>query len=236
MSAKEKYFSPESIDNKALELLEKVKNIAGVLKKQEFAPQKSALIVIDMQKYFCDESSIPFVPSVPAIIPKIKRLTEEYAAKNLPVIFTRQVNTFQDAGMMSKWWRHTISRESALSEITPEFAISQAVILSEQSERKDLNTFILDKPQYDAFYNTGLEDFLREKGVSQLVITGLLTHLCCETTARSAFVRGFETFVCVDGMVTYKEIYHTSSLINLAHGVSSLVVAEEICRKLNNES
>jgi len=236
MAAKEQYFSPETIDNKATEMLENIKIIVGKLKTQEFIPQKSALLVIDMQKYFCEESSIPFVPSAPAIIPKIKQLAEEFTAKNLPVIFTRQMNTPEDAGMMSKWWKHTISPESDLSKIIPELVTSHAVILSEQSERENLNTFILNKTQYDSFYNTELEDFLKKKGITQLVITGLLTHLCCESTARGAFIRGFETFFCVDATVTYKEIYHTSTLLNLAHGVSSMVLAEEICGKLHHES
>ena len=222
MAAKEKFFSHETIDTKASEMLENIKIIVGKLKTQEFIPQKSALLVIDMQKYFCDESSIPFVPSAPAIVPKIKQLAGEYAAKNLPVIFTRQMNTPEDAGMMSKWWKHTISPESDLSKIIPEFNTE--------------NSYVLNKTQYDAFYNTELENFLKEKGITQLIITGLLTHLCCESTARGAFIRGFETFFCVDATVTYKEIYHTSTLLNLAHGVSSMVLAEEICRKLHHES
>jgi isochorismate hydrolase len=217
---KEIYFTSETINIKAFQMLEKIESILKKTKEQNFTPQKSALLIIDMQKYFCDESSIPFVPSVPAIIPKIKQLINAYRAKNLPVIFTRQVNTPEDAGMMAKWWKHTISPESDLSKITPEFNIE--------------NSQLFDKAQYDAFYNTGLESFLKEKKISQLVITGLLTHLCCETTARSAFMRGFETFSCVDGTVTYKEIYHLSSLINLAHGVSTLTMCDEICKKLDS--
>lgn len=227
---KEKYFTTETIDAKAVEILENINNIIKKPKKQEFIPQNSALIVVDMQKYFCDESSIPFVPSVPAIIPKIKQLVELYIENGLPVIFTKQQNTPEDAGMMATWWKHTIAAGSEMSEITPELA----VILSEKGdERENLNTFVLEKAQYDAFYQTELESMLKEKGVSQLVITGLLTHLCVDTTVRSAFVRGFETFLPVDAMVTYKEIYHTSSLVNLAHGVSSLVLASDICQKLS---
>ena len=216
---KEKYFSNDTIDSKTSEMLEKVKAVIPRLKEQEFIPKKSALLVIDMQKYFCDESSIPFVPSSPAIIPKINRLIEEYNSKKLPVIFTRQMNTPLDAGMMAKWWKYAISPESEMCEITPELITD--------------NALILDKTQYDSFHNTNLESVLKEKNISQLVITGLLTHLCCESTARGAFVRGFETFYCIDGMVTYKEIFHLSSMINMAHGCSSLVMTEDICKKVN---
>lgn len=215
---KEKYFSSETIDSKSKEMLEQVKSVIPKLKEQEFIPEKSALLVIDMQRYFCDEASIPFVPSAPAIIPKIKMLSDKYLSKNLPVIFTKQMNTPQDAGMMAKWWKHVISPESEMCEISPEFSTDKSIVL--------------DKTQYDSFYNTELESILKEKGVSQLVLTGLLTHLCCESTARGAFIRGFETFYCVDGMVTYKEIFHVSSMINMAHGCSSLVLTEDICKKI----
>ncbi len=217
---KELYFTPDTIDSKACEMLEQVKTYTKKIKEQNFIPEISALLIIDMQNYFCDESSIPFVPSAPAIIPKISRLAEIYTAKKFPVIFTRQMNTPDDAGMMSKWWKHTISPESDASLITPKLNTE--------------NSYVLDKSQYDAFYNTDLESYLKDKGVTQLVITGLLTHLCCETTVRSAFVRGFETFFCVDGNVTYKEIYHTSSLINLAHGVSTLLTCNEVYQKLQD--
>lgn len=216
---KERYFTPENIDSKAQEMLDSIKNIIIKPKFQEFIPEKSALIVIDMQKYFCDESSIPFVPSIPAVIQKIKTLVKAYRKKGLPIIFTRQVNTEENAGMMKKWWKYTIHPEKEESLIIPNLA-------SDSDE-------ILDKSQYDAFHDSALEDILQRKGVSQLVITGLLTHLCCESTARGGFVRGFESFFCVDANATYKEIYHTSSLINLAHGISSLVLCEEIIRKIS---
>jgi len=215
---KEQYFTIENIDIKTREMIDNVKEALKRVKEQVFVPEKSALVIVDMQNYFCDESSVPFVPSSTAIIPKVKNLVEAYRAKNLPVIFTRQMNTPEDAGMMAKWWKYTIPANSQASEITP-------LINTE-------NAYVVDKSQYDSFYNSNFESILKEKGVIQLVITGLLTHLCSETTARAAFVKGYESFFCVDGNVTYKEIFHTSSLINLAHGVASLVTCDEICEKL----
>ncbi|OGH96994.1 MAG: hypothetical protein A2039_08670 [Candidatus Melainabacteria bacterium GWA2_34_9] len=198
------------------------KNAIGRTKTQECIPQKSALIVIDMQKYFCDESSHAFIPSSPAIIPKIKLLVDNYKEKNLPVIFTQHTNTPENAGMMNKWWGDVISDTSQINEIIPEFNVKEA--------------YLIKKSQYDAFYNTDLEDYLRKNNISQLVITGVMTHLCCETTARTAFTRGFETFLCIDSTATYNESFHTAAMLNLAHGFSELTLSGEICRKLHHES
>jgi len=218
---KEQFYTLENIDIKAQNIIENINNTLIKPKKQEFIPEKSALVIIDMQNYFCSQNSIPFVPSAPAIIPKVNELVKAFNSKNLPIVYTKQYNLPENAGMMAKWWKYTISPESSDFDIFPELNTT--------------NAYILDKTQYDAFYNSDLENYLKSKGVTQLVITGLLTHLCCESTARAAFVRGYQSFMVVDANVTYKEIFQTSSLLNMAHGVASAVLTKEICEKIKQE-
>ncbi|KZT21413.1 hypothetical protein NEOLEDRAFT_1139527 [Neolentinus lepideus HHB14362 ss-1] len=55
-----------------------------------------------------------------------------------------------------------------------------------------------DKSQYDAFLSTALEERLRAKGVKTIIITGILSDLCCETPAREAFYQGFDVVVLDD--------------------------------------
>jgi isochorismate hydrolase len=59
-----------------------------------------------------------------------------------------------------------------------------------------------------------------------------MTHLCCETTARSAFMRGFAVFCLVDGMATYTAAFHQAALLNLAHGFSTLLLVDEALKAL----
>jgi isochorismate hydrolase len=91
---------------------------------------------------------------------------------------------------------------------------------------------ILPKTQYDAFYGTSLEAELRRYAVDQVVISGVMTHLCCETTARAAFVRGFQVFFLVDGTATYNQDFHRASLLNLSHGFATLSLVSEILAAL----
>jgi isochorismate hydrolase len=183
-----------------------------------FTPERSALLLLDLQAYFLDESSHAFVPSAIAILPGINALIRAYSCQNLPVLFTRHLNTSQDAGLMATWWRELLAADSPLSRIDPRLEIHNAVTIS--------------KTRYDAFLNSPLEKLLREMNVRQLVICGVMTHLCCETTARSAFMRGFEVFFCVDGTATYNEAFHRASLLNLAHGFATLVLVQDILTKL----
>ena len=95
---------------------------------------------------------------------------------------------------------------------------------------------LIQKSQYDAFYQTQLEGILRDRQVTQVVICGVMTHLCCETTARSAFMHGFEVFFPVDGTVTYRLEYHRASLLNLAHGFASIVLMKNILQAIQGEN
>lgn len=210
---KSSYFTAENIDEKSLEMLVSVENF----RKQhtfDFVPSRSALLILDMQKFFLDERSHAYIPSALPVIRKIKRLAHAFTKINAPVILTRHLNSVNDAGLMGQWWQDCITEKDELSEIIPELNLP--------------DTTIIEKTRYDAFYRTPLERILREKGVSQLVITGVMSHLCCETTARSAFVRDFTVFFPVDGTATYNEDFHRATLLNLSHGFAVPVLMEEL--------
>jgi isochorismate hydrolase len=72
---------------------------------------------------------------------------------------------------------------------------------------------------------------LREMNCRKLVICGLMTHLCCESTARSAFIRGFEVIIPVDGTASYNKRFHLSSLYNLSHGFAVVTSIKELLNR-----
>jgi len=211
---KETYFTPETIHSKSSDMLA---SLASFRKRHEnivFDVGRAALLVLDMQEYFLREDSHAFIPSAPVVIPNIQLLINAFHAHKRPVICTRHSNTNMDAGMMSLWWKDLLRGESQNSEITPALDCS--------------NGIVIQKSQYDAFHNSPLEQILRENKVEQVVVTGVMTHLCCETTARSAFVRGFQVFFTIDGTATYNEALHRASLLTLSHGFALSVLAKEI--------
>lgn len=215
---KETYFNPENVREKA----EQMRHAAngGARGRLQFDPNVSALLVLDMQRYFLDKVSHAYIPSAPAVVPNLVALTEAYRKRDLSVVFTRHVNDLTNAGMMVKWWSDLISGDNALSEI--------------DNGLKMRETELLDKSQYDAFHKTDLETRLKRQRITQVVITGVMTHLCCETTARSAFTRGFEVLFVVDGTATYNEDFHRATLLNLSHGFSDLALTEELLGVLQN--
>jgi isochorismate hydrolase len=213
MRKKKRYFTHRSLARQARRMSVRIRRL-----KQEhpvqLLPEKSALLILDMQRYFLDSASHAYIPSAPAIIPGLLQLCELYRSRNLPIILTRHVNSPEDAKALGRWWRDLLQAQDPLSEIIPELLKYDALVI--------------EKSQYDAFYHTDLEDRLKARDVQQLVIGGVMTHLCCETTARAAFVRGLDIFFTVDGTATYTKNFHRATLLNLAHGVATPATISEI--------
>lgn len=208
---KETYFSLDTVQQKAVAMLNGLHVSA---RTPTLTPKNSALLILDMQDYFLDATSHAFVPNAAAIIPGIQTLIMAYAQHEYPIIFTQHLNTQEDAAMMGIWWHELITLDHPLSEITTDLDSNLGSVLR--------------KSQYDAFFDTNLESWLKDRNVSQVVICGVMTHLCCETTARSAFMRGFEVFFTIDGTATYNEKFHRATLSNLSHGFARPMLVSDV--------
>lgn len=217
---KEKYFTEENLKVKGKEMLEKVKKLRGY-HNIEFLPENSALLIIDMQEYFLNPSSHAFVPSAATILPGVKKLISIYSKKNLPIIFTLHSNTDKNAGLMGKWWPDLLREGQKESKLARGLDSSDGIMIN--------------KNQYDAFYNTNLENILKTKKINQVIVCGVLTNICCETTARSSFIRGFETFFTIDGTAAYSEEHHMATILNLAYGFSVPILLDELFTLLSEK-
>jgi nicotinamidase-related amidase len=197
-------------------------------------PGKAALLVLDMQNYFLDPASHAFTPSAPAIVPNVKKLILMARRLNMEIIFTRHVNDTSNAGMMGRWWRDMIAEDSKDGRTIRLYDGKTGGGEAGTRRQEDGETRgpevgkIITKNQYDAFYQTDLEEYLRSKNVEQVIISGLLANLCCETTARSAFVRGFEVFFPVDATAAYNRDFHISTFRNLGFGFCPLMRTSEL--------
>lgn len=218
---KERYYTADTIQSRSRALLDSVADSRRKHTGIRFRPAHAALLVLDLQEYFLHEGSHAYIPSAPAIQPGIEKLINAFLNASYPVVATRHVNTKSDGGMMSKWWRDLISPQSAYSQ-------NIAVV-----NQPGIET--ISKSQYDAFLQTALEDILRARGTEQVVICGVMTHLCCESTARSAFMRGFEVFFTVDGTATYNEELHRASLLTLSHGFALPVLIEKLVKEMESD-
>ena len=89
------------------------------------------------------------------------------------------------------------------------------------------------KNTYDAFINTPLEKMLRKKGVTRVVVSGVMTDCCCDTTARSAFNRGFETWLVKDACGSANKAQHEAGLRGFGFAFGQVLRTEEVLKKLS---
>ena len=217
---KEQYFTSENIAAETAAMIEEVKHYSGI-RAVNLKAGKVALLVVDMQYYFLNEEEHAHIPSAPLVMPNIINLMKVCDRLKLPVILTKHVNSKENAGMMGIRWNELIKSDDPRSEIHKD-------ILSMGGE-------ILEKSQFDAFYNSELEEMLRKRGIEQLIICGVMTNLCCETTARSAFVHGFDVVMPIDATAAYNYEFHLATFLNLSYMFARPVNTLSLINKLLNE-
>lgn len=175
--------------------------------------ERTALLVIDMQQYFRG--------LVGPILDNVISLINVCRASGVKIFFTRHGHRDpkKDGGMLCKWWADLIYYGSGEWELVRELKVTT-------------KEAILDKNRYSAFFGTDLDERLQVEGAEDLVICGVMTNCCCETTARDAFVRDYRVFFVADATATANEELHLASLKNLAYGFAYIVNTKHICQRL----
>ena len=179
--------------------------------------RKAAVLAIDLQKYFLSPESRAFLPSAPRFVPRLVKFYSRVRELNVPIIFTRH---FHRNDIMARWWGGDMPRDDPLNGLLDEF--------------KPFAETVIEKRTYDAFYGTEIEGMLGKLGVETVIVTGVMTHLCCETTAREAFVRGFNIVFPVDGTLTQNRLFHEATLRNLSHGFAVTPLLREVLEWLSS--
>jgi len=219
----EPYVTAENIESKANSWLDRIRPYNR--HEMKFNAAAGVLLVIDMQRFFLDEASPTFTCGGLAILPTVKRLIGAFRRAGRPVIFTRHVHHpgDLDSGIMGWWWEGKCLEGSPESEVHPD--------LAPMPDEK-----VVFKHRYSAFYNTDLETVLRCLKVEDVVVSGIMTNLCCESTARDAYYRDYRVFFPADGTGSVTEEMHLASLLNLAFGFAHVTTADAIAGRLAIQS
>jgi len=173
----------------------------------------SALLVLDVQNYFFLEDSPAYLTASAGILPKINRLVNQAVRAGWPVIFTSHHAPSGKGNLMVEKWRRLPRGE--------ECSLYSGLSLPEHSER-------LRKEHYSAFMDTNLAETLRRQRTESVVICGVMTHLCVDTTARHAFMLGWRPIVVADACCSKTDLYHRAALLALRHGFAEITNAQEL--------
>lgn len=214
------YINSENLDAKTDEWLEKIK----VYNVHPLKPQKgkTALMVVDMQNFFLDPASPTYVEAGNVVMQNVRALLYAFRKAKAPVIFTRHVHhpAKIDAGIMGWWWDGMCLEGTPASEIRYE--------LKPLPDEK-----VVLKHRYSAFYNTDLETILRCQGVEDIVMTGVMTNMCCESTTRDAYFRDYIVHFIADATGAKNEQMHMASLLNLSYGFANVTKTRNILEAID---
>jgi nicotinamidase-related amidase len=194
--------------------------------KMTLRKKKACLLVIDMQNEFLAETGGDFFHNAVDIVPNVKRVMAACRKVGIPVIYTghRHEDPAVDGGMTAEWWPEIKSGRCLIKG--KQGAEIFAPLAPRNSER------IIWKHRYSAFYGTDLDVVLRGMGVTDLIIAGILTNVCCETTARDAFMRDFRIFFLADATASSEPEFHVATLKNLAYAFAYVLTVEALLRQV----
>lgn len=148
-------------------------------------PQRTALVVVDMQRDFVDEDGALPAADAREAVPRIRRLLDWARRRGITVFYTQDTHLEGDPEW-GIWGRHA-------ERGTPGWEI-----VEELAPRED--ELVFRKVRYDAFYGTHLEHEIRRRGIDTLIICGTVANICVHYTAASAGLRWLKVIHPVDAL------------------------------------
>lgn len=164
-------------------------------------PDRTALLIIDMQNDFCDPKGSLFVEEAPRTIPRIAALLERARKSSMPVFYTQDWHG-KDDPEFAIWGEHARAGTWGAEIVS---ALAPA-----PGER------VIQKARYDGFYGTSLDHELRVLGAESLIICGTVANICVHYTAASAALRWYEVIIPTDGISALSSFEKEATLHQVA--------------------
>jgi len=161
--------------------------------------EKPALLIIDMVKDYFDESQeIPITQMAKQIIDPLNRLISVFRDQGWPIVFSTDAFNKDDFFFTSKMKPHAIAG-----------TVGAEVIDELNREEQD---YWLPKPRMSGFFRTGLENWLKERGVTLCAVGGIATPFCVLTTVLDAVNHDFKGVLLEDCSAAASQIAHANTV------------------------
>jgi ureidoacrylate peracid hydrolase len=200
---------------------------------EDIDPAKTALVVVDMQNAFMLAGvAHALCPMAEKIVPNVNRLAEAVRATGGAVVWIK--TTFTSDALRS--W------STYFEMVTPQLRAQRITALTADSKGHELwatldvrpHDLVVEKDRFSAFIqgSSNLADVLRDRGVDTILVTGTVTNVCCESTARDAMMLNFKTIMVSDGNAAANDQEHANSLIAFYLNFGDVQTADEIIAAL----
>lgn len=196
--------------------------------EQKITPDHTAIVVIDMQNDFCDSNG--FVATkrgtdlthTRAIIPKLVELIDKARQVKAKVVLVEMSTTDDD---LTGPIVDRLKRVSASERTCPEGSWGAELIPEIKVAPDDI---IVYKNRYSAFIKSDLDKKLKDLGIKTLIMTGVATNVCVESTARDGYMLDFYIVVPEDLVACAHQELQDISIRNLQSYFGTITTAQEI--------
>ncbi|MBI2862824.1 MAG: cysteine hydrolase [Chloroflexi bacterium] len=188
--------------------------------------KNAALVIIDVQHDWCHPDGFfgkrgRLMDRVQTMMPRLLSFIEQAHSVGMPTIY---VHTFH-----SRWTIPDIVPDEAHEPGgSPGAPGSWGAEFHQVQPRPE--DYVITKHRYDAFLGTDLELVLRSIGAKTVIITGVATNTCCESTARAAYMRDFYVVFLNDCTATYTEEEHLATLRNIRNRFGVVANADDVVK------
>ena len=202
----------------------------------ELDPNKSALLIIDMQNPFGKPGGPGEVPMARDITPAINDLAAAMRLRGVPVFWVLHTNTQQNG--RSDWevfFNHVVRndeiRANMVNSLAPE---NQKVFDDLIVEPEDVTIF---KNRYSALASgaSTLERVLRNLGVDTVLVGGTKTNVCCDSTARDAMMMDFKSVLVSDCCAALSDDEHLAALETFIQQFGDVMTSEEVLARMADD-
>ncbi len=193
---------------------------------ERWDPRWAALLVVDVQNDFASPKGSAAqrgddVSASVAMVPRLTRLIDEARRVGLTIIY---VKTTHGEWTDTPSWIYRKSQQSALNTCREgtwgaEFYDGISPLPSER---------VVIKHRYSAFINTDLNTVLKAKDIESVLVTGIATNVCVETTARDAYMYDYYVTMVGDCAAAYDPKLHESTLENIRCHFGLVATSDEI--------
>lgn len=184
-----------------------------------FDKRKTALVIIDMQRDFLEHGGFGEalgndVTLLGSIVPAVGRLLQVWRAANLTIIHTMECHR-PDLSNLPAAKRDRGQPKLRIGEPGP---MGRVLVAGEPGTAiiaalaPHVGEIVIEKPGKGAFYATALDEILKHRGITQLVLAGVTTEVCVQTTMREANDRGYECLLVEDATESYFPEFKAATL------------------------
>ncbi len=195
----------------------------------DFDPTRTALLVVDMQNGFIDPEISVSVPGAHEIVPNINRIADGLRAAGGLVVWIQMVMGEAEEENWNNWFDGFAQPEirkaliDALTEGTHGFE------LWPECDPQEGDSWIV-KNRFSAFIqgSSNIGELLNSRDIDTLLITGTVTNVCCESTARDAAMLNYKVIMVSDGNAARTDEEHNATLNNLFNIFTDVQSTDEI--------